>query len=409
MKPRKIRVRPVWRKSRGAFSLRWIDPVTNRPREQVTDLTQRRKAEDAAAEKASELTVAGDIADLTWERFRKRYESEDLPLRRRRTRSAWGSAVNRLEAFSEPRLFIEVDASYLSRWVASMAEEGLSPASQSSYLGQILAGLGWAESIYPSYRAPKVKRPKKPKGKRARARPVTKEELERMLTKVPDVVGATRSRPWRRFLWGLWYLGRRIGEVVALDWQRSDRPNIIDIDGVTPMIRIPHESAKGGRNELFPIQPDAVAFLRRWPKAQRRGRVFRLHTGHGAIHDPNAIGRIVSDIGQTARVRTGTRLERDPKTGKAQEVPKWASAHDLRRSFGSRWAPHLKPRILQLLMGHKSYQTTQEFYEELDVADVAKGLWAEFGSAFLGRFGEQTGECPSGDERPQRKRSSRKA
>ncbi len=53
---------------------------------------------------------------------------------------------------------------------------------------------------------------------------------------------------------------------------------------------------------------------------------------------------------------------------------KCANAHDLQRSFGTRWAPEVKPATLQLLMRHKSIETTLKYYVALDAYDVADEL-----------------------------------
>ncbi len=45
---------------------------------------------------------------------------------------------------------------------------------------------------------------------------------------------------------------------------------------------------------------------------------------------------------------------------------KYASAHDLRRSFGTRWASRVKPTTLQLLMRHESIETTLKYYVAQD-------------------------------------------
>ncbi len=60
---------------------------------------------------------------------------------------------------------------------------------------------------------------------------------------------------------------------------------------------------------------------------------------------------------------------------------KYASAHDLRRSFGTRWAPRVKPATLQLLMRHKSIETTMKYYVCQDSDDVADELWAAYEAA----------------------------
>jgi hypothetical protein len=60
---------------------------------------------------------------------------------------------------------------------------------------------------------------------------------------------------------------------------------------------------------------------------------------------------------------------------------KFASAHDLRRAFGTRWSRRVMPAVLRRLMRHSSIQTTMGYYVDLDSADVADQLWASFGNA----------------------------
>ncbi len=58
---------------------------------------------------------------------------------------------------------------------------------------------------------------------------------------------------------------------------------------------------------------------------------------------------------------------------------KFASAHDLRRSFGTRWAKRVMPAVLKRLMRHASIQTTMGYYVDLDADEVADQLWAGWG------------------------------
>ena len=59
---------------------------------------------------------------------------------------------------------------------------------------------------------------------------------------------------------------------------------------------------------------------------------------------------------------------------------KFASAHDLRRSFGTRWAKRNIPiASLRKLMRHSNIQTTMEFYAIIDAQDLAGELWTNFG------------------------------
>jgi integrase len=80
-------------------------------------------------------------------------------------------------------------------------------------------------------------------------------------------------------------------------------------------------------------------------------------------------GRVISDIGELAEVLVN------------KADGKYASAHDLGRSFGTRWASRVKPATLQLLMRHKSIETTMKYYVCQNSDDVADELWAEYEKA----------------------------
>ena len=68
------------------------------------------------------------------------------------------------------------------------------------------------------------------------------------------------------------------------------------------------------------------------------------------------------EIGRAAGVKVATKTTVDPKTGGRVEVVKFASTHDLRRSFGERWASRLMPTDLMALMRHESIETTLRYY-----------------------------------------------
>ena len=70
--------------------------------------------------------------------------------------------------------------------------------------------------------------------------------------------------------------------------------------------------------------------------------------------DVKELGRVISAIGESARIVA--------KRDNEGEVAKFATAHDLRRSFAARWAPRVKPYFLQHLMRHSDIKTTLQFY-----------------------------------------------
>jgi integrase len=77
------------------------------------------------------------------------------------------------------------------------------------------------------------------------------------------------------------------------------------------------------------------------------------------------VGEVVAAIGKKAGVIVST-------GGKT----KYASAHDLRRSFGERWAVRVMPQVLMELMRHESIETTLKYYVGQNAERTADVLWA---------------------------------
>ena len=80
-----------------------------------------------------------------------------------------------------------------------------------------------------------------------------------------------------------------------------------------------------------------------------------------------APSELVSAIGKAAGVKVHT----DPRTGRL----KYASAHDLRRSFGERWSSRVMPQVLMELMRHESIETTLKFYVGRNAEKTAETLY----------------------------------
>ncbi len=96
--------------------------------------------------------------------------------------------------------------------------------------------------------------------------------------------------------------------------------------GHRPRLRIYAEAKKGHRDRYLPMTPDFAEWLLRLPEEDREGPVFPIEGLHsGDPIRPKRVIRIVSAIRRQAGV----------VVNKAQG--KFATAHDLRRSFGTRW------------------------------------------------------------------------
>ncbi len=188
------------------------------------------------------------------------------------------------------------------------------------------------------------------------------------MTAVEKVVGPDAAESWKQYLRGLWTSGLRLGESLELYWDRDDRLSV-ELNGRRPMLRIPAQLEKGKQDRLLPMAPEFYSFLMETPQDDRTGRVFkpirRCHEGERLSTD--RVCRIVSSIGEKANVKVWTH----PVSGKV----KFASAHDLRRSFGFRWSTRVMPAVLQQMMRHENIDTTMEFYVGRDAEATADTIW----------------------------------
>jgi integrase len=124
-----------------------------------------------------------------------------------------------------------------------------------------------------------------------------------------------------------------------------------------PMLKIPGECQKNGKGELCPVAPEFGEMLLAVPRELRRGRVFKLiGVGRGKVQ---------------TRAKAG-------KDGRTIETVTFASAHDLRRSFGFRWSRRVMPAELRELMRHADISTTMAFYVGRNAQSTAESLWTAY-------------------------------
>ena len=202
----------------------------------------------------------------------------------------------------------------LSRFQAVLRDGKRSETTIASYLAHLRAALAWAHDQGMIPAMPKIKRPQRAKkggrGRKGKGRPITAEEFDRMLAKVPAALGewrkrkreadrqtpgGTRGRPseharpipipvevnpaavesWRHYLTGLWLSGLAAGRILEplLGPSRTGFASTWAASG--PCCRIPAEVEKGDRDRLLPITPDFADVPLPDPGADRRGPVFR--------------------------------------------------------------------------------------------------------------------------------------
>lgn len=374
----------------------YIDPVTEQRKRQSTKVeigetsTEQRKSKEQAQRKAweweQELRRDNVLPDpnITWETFCERYHRQKLAALSQRTQDAADTAFNHVDRLINPARLRSLTAEVLSGFQEKLRDEGLAEQSIATHLRQLRAALSWAKKVRLLDKVPTIDMPRTPKGmKLMRGRPITTEEFERMLEKLPAV---RKLQPdlWKRYLRGLWLSGLRLEESLIVSWD-ADAPFSVDLSGKHPRFRIYAEAHKGRRDELLPMTPDFAEFLLQTPEGERHGPVFDL-----GAKSRNRVGTVISKIGRKAKVVID------------KSKDQFASAHDLRRAFGTRWSSKVKPATLQRLMRHRSIETTLRYYVAQEADDIAAELWAGHTSVAVAaktpsRAGEQAESADKSD------------
>lgn len=139
---------------------------------------------------------------------------------------------------------------------------------------------------------------------------------------------------WRGLLVFGYMTGWRIGSILAL--RRED----VDLDNATALSRA--EDNKGGRDQSISLNPLVVEHLRQMPSFEPM--FFPVNTSIRQLYET------FHGIQEAAGVR--------PSRGKERY-----GFHDLRRAFATLNAGRLAGDVLQALMQHKSYATTQRYID----------------------------------------------
>ena len=361
-----ITVRVTKRASRPNFFMWHRDPTTEKQVVRTTGESTMRAALRKAAVWEDELRSGISQSDgaKTWDSFREEYEHLHLSSLSPNSRPTYYAAMGHLERIMAPKRLSSITSRELDRFAANLRDEGMRETTIRCTVRHIGAILSWAFRRNYIKVLPKMPEVRRAKGRRMRGRPINLEEFERILA-ATDKVRPNDAAKWKRLLRGLWLSGLRISDATKLSWEYS-APFALISSGKHPAFHISADAQKASRDEIVPCTPDFAQWIMETPEEYRSGFVFNMLGGLDKNISPKHAWKVISAIGK----RTGILVNPHEK--------KFASAHDLRRSFGTRWASRVKPVVLQKLMRHANIQTTLNFYVSLDSDDVASQLWANY-------------------------------
>lgn len=401
---KEIKVKVVEFGDRPHYQMQFVDPITGRKKTKSTGIERtglkrdRVEAERVAAKWEAELREGRycEPSRISWAVFRERYENEVLSGLATGTLKRTDTVFDLVERRLNPQRVKDVTAERLSWLVSELRKPfmdgdgekpGLAETSIKSYMAHLKAALRWAERVEIIVKAPKFPKLQRAHvGDAAKGRAISVEEFDRMIAAVPKIVDEAKVQEWQRYLRGLWLSGFRIGESLALSW--DDGAGIaVDLTGRNPVVHIKAASQKSHRTETVPLAPEFGQLLAAVPNEQRTGFVFHPENDLGGRASRLIAIRTVSAIGREAGVQVWTH----PKTG----ATKTATAHDLRRSFGTRWASRVMPAVLQQMMRHASIQTTMTFYVTRNAEAAGDVIREAFEKSTLGNI---SGNSPSAEQ-----------
>lgn len=343
------------------LQLYYDDPTTGREISKSAGTADRDDALKEAARWEDELRTQRGPNDDGWEWFKLRFIDEHCANLSKAMRSGCLTAFKHYTRIMAPATVGEVTSDMISQFAASFAGEAARPrATVDKNLRCLKIALRWAARVGLIDSAPHVPLSKGGRRKFMRGRPITEPEYRKML-RFAHVAQGKRSAPsWRRLIELLWLSGLRIGEAAKLSWDSPPLQLQIEAEPY-PQILFFEEGHKAGSDVAVPLTPDLAAWLEATPRKARRGLVAPVMGIVDPVTNVADISRSVAAIGKAAGIETGS--------------GKFASAHDLRRAFGTRWAIQVPPVVLQRIMRHSTIETTLKYYVGIDASQIGAILW----------------------------------
>ena len=360
-----------------------------------TGTSKKREAEKIAAKWEAELQEGRyrKRSRIRWEDFVDRF---DESLVGRVKPSTVDSYLDSLPVFSKicrPTGARDLTTARISRFVVELRKPykrkksriGEEPedfyrsdATIARHLRHIKAACNWAHRQGYLAELPQFDMPKG--GDKMKGRPITEEEVAKMLTATEAIVGEAASDSWKLLLRGLWASGLRLGEALALRWEPQPGGIWLILNGTKSVLAFDGGSQKSGKTELVPLAPEAVTLLE--PYQENSGFVFvpLRQDGKPMARDRHKIGKVITSIGAKAGICVD------------QHSGKMASAHDLRRAFGFRWSRRVMPPVLKTLMRHSKIETTMKFYVGQEAERTAEEVWEAVPDTLSDSYGSEKEE-----------------
>jgi integrase len=331
----------------------WYEPDGRRKGQSFGPGFHGKKKAEAFKRKVESELMTGTYQMQTrklWADFRAEYERRVLEGLAVRTRLQARISLDHFERIIKPIRVFPINTQHIDDFIAARRLEAgrkegdvVSPATVNKDLRHIRAALDVAQEWGYLKDVPKFRMERTP---RKLPRYVTGEHFA-LIYQACDQAGLPDDLPnmsaadwWRGLIVMAYMTGWRISELLALD--RAD----LDLEAGFAITR--HEDNKGKRDERVKLHPAVVEHLRRL-------------AGFGPVVFPWNRSEQKLYV-QFAKIQEAATIKLHcPGNHTHTRFCHVYGFHDLRRAFATMNAGKLSPDALQVLMRHKSYETTKRY------------------------------------------------
>lgn len=342
-----------WREGRSARQ-RNCHGKTQRARE-----TERRKLEES---------LNATREDASWQEFWELYFHDHLSHRsdshkakskmmHRRVRAASGRKDLRCRDISR-HLILQIQS--------DMQSADVEQSTTNSSMATLWAMISWGQD---NELIPDFSRPRRRVGKRekqtskSRGRALTDAEVDRLVDAIPGCVKSFEdSDEFIRAVHVMRLTGMRLSEAWWLSWTPQPGAHyVVDLGSESASIEF-SDVQKSGISSTVPMTNEAIAYFRRIGNPflldESNPWICRTTGAKGPHKTPGRLGRVIAAAGKSAGIVVKTFHK---STG---EKIKYASAHDLRRTFATNLQRDLSYAERRVLTRHADIKTLMDHYED---------------------------------------------
>lgn len=357
-----IRVRVV-KTSRDGYVLKWRDSAGERQRKarggtQRARETERRKLEEELNDRASEMSLGEFWSEYKTDHLSGLSSSFNATSRTMHTRLCDSMKRLRLQqvcSLVSKRAVLAVEA--------AMRKTDVEPATIKSNMATLWTMIRWGQDrdLIPDFRRPRKRKGKSDKQaanvSKSKGRSLLPDEVRRMRLAIPISISRTeRPTEFTDAMVAMLLMGLRLSECHQFSWKPKTGCHYpIALHTSEAAIQFA-DTQKSGVDCVVPLTDKAVRWLRRIKRRSRSNWPFRTVGQKGEHKTWDRLGRSLSEAGK----RSGIVVKVWEKPG-GQRI-KYASAHDLRRTFATNLQTNLSIPERQRMTRHADPLTLLDNY-----------------------------------------------